>query len=298
MPVNYAISKPTAGTSRATAPTETQIIADVSDTIADIDTRIDAKAPLASPALTGTPTAPTAAAGTNTTQVATTAFVRTEVDNATSGLAQTALYLPGTAGNYVSTPDHADLDPAGDLEIVARVALADFTPPTAQCLIAKRTTTDGLAYQLAFNGTTGDLSLSIRTGATDYFSQAVVANPGWVDGSFYWLRMRRTSVDGVVTMEYAADQADEPTSWTSMTVSGTPRIGALDANAAPVEVGANRNGSDLLTGHIKRVLIRTTIGGSAVADFRADAGVATRYRDTTGKTWTVNGSAWELAVPS
>jgi microcystin-dependent protein len=39
------------------------------------------KAPLASPALTGTPTAPTATAATNTTQVATTAFVRTEVAN-------------------------------------------------------------------------------------------------------------------------------------------------------------------------------------------------------------------------
>jgi len=33
-------------------------------------------APLASPALTGTPTAPTAAVGTNTTQLATTAFVQ------------------------------------------------------------------------------------------------------------------------------------------------------------------------------------------------------------------------------
>ena len=42
-------------------------------------TALDAKAPLASPALTGTPTAPTAAAATNTTQVATTAFVRAEV---------------------------------------------------------------------------------------------------------------------------------------------------------------------------------------------------------------------------
>lgn len=38
---------------------------------------LNAKAPLASPALTGTPTAPTAASGTNTTQVATTAFVQT-----------------------------------------------------------------------------------------------------------------------------------------------------------------------------------------------------------------------------
>lgn len=38
-------------------------------------------APLASPALTGTPTVPTAAAGTNTTQAASTAFVQTAVGN-------------------------------------------------------------------------------------------------------------------------------------------------------------------------------------------------------------------------
>ena len=38
-------------------------------------------APKASPALTGTPTAPTASAGTNTTQIATTAFVQTENSN-------------------------------------------------------------------------------------------------------------------------------------------------------------------------------------------------------------------------
>jgi microcystin-dependent protein len=39
-------------------------------------TAIGLKAPLASPALTGTPTAPTASAGTNTTQIATTEFVQ------------------------------------------------------------------------------------------------------------------------------------------------------------------------------------------------------------------------------
>ena len=45
------------------------------------------RAPLASPALTGTPTAPTAQDGTNTTQIATTAFVHTAVSNAQSGAA-------------------------------------------------------------------------------------------------------------------------------------------------------------------------------------------------------------------
>lgn len=43
-------------------------------------------APLASPALTGTPTAPTATAGTNTTQIATTQFVTTAVNNAIGGV--------------------------------------------------------------------------------------------------------------------------------------------------------------------------------------------------------------------
>jgi hypothetical protein len=45
----------------------------------DSSTASTTYAPLASPALTGTPTAPTAAANTNTTQVATTAYVQTEL---------------------------------------------------------------------------------------------------------------------------------------------------------------------------------------------------------------------------
>jgi hypothetical protein len=47
----------------------------------DLQAALDLKAALVSPALTGTPTAPTAAAATNTTQLATTAFVRTEISN-------------------------------------------------------------------------------------------------------------------------------------------------------------------------------------------------------------------------
>jgi len=45
-------------------------------TESEMDTKLAAKAPLASPALTGTPTAPTATRGTNTTQIASTAFVQ------------------------------------------------------------------------------------------------------------------------------------------------------------------------------------------------------------------------------
>ncbi len=48
-------------------------------------TNVALKANIASPTFTGTPAAPTATAGTNTTQLATTAFVKLAVTNATSG---------------------------------------------------------------------------------------------------------------------------------------------------------------------------------------------------------------------
>ena len=77
-----------------------------------IQTQIDAKlatataastyAPLASPALTGVPTAPTAAANTNTTQVATTAYVQTEITDliaAAPGALDTLNELASALGN-------------------------------------------------------------------------------------------------------------------------------------------------------------------------------------------------------
>jgi hypothetical protein len=45
---------------------------------------ISSKADIASPTFTGTPAAPTATAGSNTTQIATTAYVKGEVDSATT----------------------------------------------------------------------------------------------------------------------------------------------------------------------------------------------------------------------
>lgn len=47
----------------------------------DIQTQLNTKANLASPALTGTPTAPTQAAGNNSTRIATTQYVQTELAN-------------------------------------------------------------------------------------------------------------------------------------------------------------------------------------------------------------------------
>jgi len=74
-----------------------------------IDTELDLKAPLASPALTGTPTAPTASGATNTTQLATTAFVQAAVTaliNAAPGALDTLDELAAAIGddaNFAAT---------------------------------------------------------------------------------------------------------------------------------------------------------------------------------------------------
>lgn len=57
-------------------------------------------APIASPGLTGIPTAPTAAAGTNTTQIATTAFVSTAISGVSG-----AMHFKGTVGTGGTVTD-------------------------------------------------------------------------------------------------------------------------------------------------------------------------------------------------
>ena len=110
-----------------------------SDGVAYLWSKIKARfATIASPDLTGTPTAPTAATGTNTQQIATTAFVQNTVSSVSSGVTgvkgdSETTYRTGnvnlTAANIgaaTSSHSHGDITNSGDITVVsATVAAGD-----------------------------------------------------------------------------------------------------------------------------------------------------------------------------
>jgi len=111
--------------------------------ISNLISDLAAKSPLASPTFTGTPAAPTASGGTNTTQIATTAFVNVEVathaaltssHGATGGIVGatktqtlTNKTMDGGSNTFTNIPWSAiNGGPSGDLTFQSKTA--SFTP--------------------------------------------------------------------------------------------------------------------------------------------------------------------------
>jgi hypothetical protein len=88
-----------------------------------------AQASLASPVFTGVPTAPTATAGTNTLQLATTAFVSTAVANALPVLTTTAI-TEGTNLYFTNTRARASVSATGSINYNSGTGVFSYTAPT------------------------------------------------------------------------------------------------------------------------------------------------------------------------
>lgn len=124
---------------------------------------IGAKAPLASPVLTGTPTAPTAPPGTNTPQIATAAFVQAVINDAVAVWHATGgVFIPGRLENVVElSVDLAGrplstLDDAGNL----------------------RVTTGGVWRRLVDDGTLDAQVAAVTAAQPDKYAAAGVYLPG------------------------------------------------------------------------------------------------------------------------
>lgn len=113
--------------------TGTVSLVDGSLAIADtsgLQTALDLKAPVASPAFTGNPTAPTPTAGDNDTSIATTAFVTTAVAAVTGG-GGAPLVSPNFSGNPTApTPTAGDNDTSIATTAFVQTALAGVPSQT------------------------------------------------------------------------------------------------------------------------------------------------------------------------
>lgn len=110
----------------------------VRDEFTLIQTSVNSKADLASPALTGTPTAPTATPGTNNTQIATTAYadagIALKADLASPALTGTPTAptaTPGTNNTQIATTAYTDAGLALKASLASPALTGTPTAPTA-----------------------------------------------------------------------------------------------------------------------------------------------------------------------
>lgn len=165
-----------------------------------VDSLESTKAPLASPALTGTPTAPTAAGGTSTTQLATTAFVQSAVAAAAPDLSPYAPKAsPVFTGNPVA-PTPAQFDNDTSLATTAFVRRALGSNADVNSFSANATLTAAHVGQLLVASASGGFTLTLPSasavqagGAIEIFNgsgsaiavQRAGADTIWVDTNGY-----------------------------------------------------------------------------------------------------------------
>ena len=152
------------------------------------------KAPIASPAFTGTPTAPTAPAGTSNLQVATTAFVDAAVDAGVAGAnapTKTGVGASGTwginiTGNAASATIAAGLSNRYTRSIAATanggISLTSFASTVAGV------GPDALQYQISMSGSySGDFSvfgnITATSNVTAYSDERLKTNIRTVDNA-------------------------------------------------------------------------------------------------------------------
>jgi len=146
-----------------------------------ITTALGTKAPLASPALTGVPTAPTAAANTDTTQIATTAFAKAEADASQAAAEATAAADATTKANAAqsaaTTAAATDATTkANAAQSAATTAAATDATTKANAAQAAAEATAASALTAVKNGTTKFTAVNVNDLVSQRAAQAVLAS--------------------------------------------------------------------------------------------------------------------------
>lgn len=226
-----------------------------------IQTQLDNKAPLASPALTGVPTAPTAAANTNTTQIATTAYVQTEIADliaSAPGALDTLDELASALGddaNFATTVTNsiATKAPLASPTFTGTVTIptgASITLPTVSSGANYAGSTSGSTKLQASATASGTITLPavtgtvVTTGDTETVTSTMIADGTIVNGDINASAAIALSklASGTSGQIIVADSSGVPT-WVSETGDITISDTGVTAIASGVIVNADISSS-------------------------------------------------------
>lgn len=196
------------------------------------------------------------------------------------------LYLGGIAQRYARTPNAANGKPAGDVEVVVRVALDDWTP-AAQTILLSNLVAATTGFEVGITSAGAMYLQAVKSGPATV-TPTSTANLATVDGTTIWLKFTRASASGNTNFYWAADSDREPTVWTQLGAANVASTAGAILNAtAELRLGNRPDGSFPAKGKFYRAIVRHAIGGAAQADFdmarmltNAQAFVA-----TTGEIW-------------
>jgi hypothetical protein len=250
------------------------------------------KAPLASPTLTGTPAAPTAAVDTNTTQLATTAFVIGQAASATpiveSGSGAVGTSTRFARGDHVH-PKSSPLTTKGD--VYTRSGSADDRLPVGAdgtALFADSTATDGIAwkpisallnigqgllfahYADAGNVTTGETDLysdSIPGGTLSTAGTAICARYGGIFVNSSSTKDLRVYFGGSLIFDSGALTTSAATSWDISVMIVSESATVIRATVSATLTGASTSAFATTTR-----LTGLTLSGSTTLKITGQAG--------------------------
>lgn len=265
--------------SGAVTPTHTELNY-VDGVTSAIQTQLDAKAPLASPALTGTPTAPTATALTNSTQIATTAYT----DAAVTALGATKANLASPA--LTGTPT-APTATAGTS--TTQIATTEFVASTAFSAVLPAQTGNSGKY-LTTDGSNASWGSIMPSGTAVLFAQTA-APTGWTKSTTHDNKALRV-VSGTAS---SGGSVAFTTAFASQTPAGTVGNTTLSTSQMPththtITYANNTPGSLGSTMYSSYMITGGTAQGTLGSDVNASAGTGGSH------THSFTGTAINLAV--
>ncbi|WP_200302221.1 hypothetical protein [Streptomyces adelaidensis] len=201
----------------------------------------------------------------------------------------TYLELSGAADSYASTPDHADLDITGDLDLRWE-GEANWYGPGSRMLIGKWGDAGQRSYHLRLQD--GALLLHLTRDGTSG------PNAGWTLPPLpARAALRATLADGeTVTVYWAQSLAGPWTTLGSVTLQ-SPLTTGIFVSTAPLLIAPSQSGvtpvRTVVEGKVYAAEVRDGIGGTLVAapDFEGQPLGTAAFADSAGRTWSYSGTA-------